>query len=145
MTFCRRMLRRVTSFVLCLCLCAVNAHAYADVVAVVSSKSAITSLSNSQIADIFLGRTSRFPDGELAIPVDLAENSRVRDAFYDKLTGKSPAQVKTYWSKIIFTGRGRPPKTVADSAEMKKFMSTNPNAIGYLDEKSLDVSVRVLK
>jgi hypothetical protein len=42
----------------------------ADVVAVVSSASAVTTLSKAQLTDIFLGKVSRFPDGTLAIPID---------------------------------------------------------------------------
>src|ERR1700729_2514294 len=80
--------------------------ASADVVAVVSAKSTVKALTSSQVADIFLGRVSRFPNGVLALPIDLRDGSPERDQFYAKITGKTPAQVKAYWSKIIFTGRG---------------------------------------
>lgn len=115
-----------------------------DVVAVVSSRSPITALDAAQVADIFLGKTSRFPDGTQAVPVDLAEESPLREKFYAQFTGKSPAQVKAHWAKIIFTGRGQPPRQVAGSAEAKKFVAENPNAIAYIDERLVDPSVRVL-
>ena len=113
-------------------------------VAVVSAKSPITSLNSGQVADIFLGKTSRFPDGTLAVPIDLPEESPVRERFYAEYTGKSPAQVKAHWSKIIFTGRGQPPRQVGSGAEAKKVLSENPNAIAYIDSKLVDGSVRVL-
>jgi ABC-type phosphate transport system substrate-binding protein len=115
-----------------------------DVVAVVSAKSAITSLNPGQVADIFLGKTSRFPDGTQAVPIDLSEDSPARDKFYAQFTGKSPAQVKAHWSKIIFTGRGQPPKQASSSSEAKKMIAENPNAIGYIDGSAVDGSVRVL-
>ena len=115
-----------------------------DVVAVVSARSPIVSLSASQVADIFLGKASRFPDGSLAVPIDLNEDSPAREKFYAQLTGKSPAQMKAHWSKIIFTGRGQPPRQVANNAEAKKTISENPNAIGYIDASQLDSSVKVL-
>jgi ABC-type phosphate transport system substrate-binding protein len=121
-----------------------HASAAEDVVAVVSAKSPITSLNSSQVADIFLGKTSRFPDGTLAVPIDLPEESPVRERFYAEYTGKSPAQVKAHWSKIIFTGRGQPPRQVDNGAEAKKVLSENPNAIAYIDSKLVDGSVRVL-
>jgi hypothetical protein len=62
------------------------------------------------LQDIFLGKTARFPDGSQAVPVDQSEGTIVRDEFYNKLVGKSAAQMKAYWSKIIFTGRGQPPR-----------------------------------
>jgi ABC-type phosphate transport system substrate-binding protein len=111
---------------------------------VVSARSGIVSLSNAQVADIFLGKTNRFPDGTPAVPVDLSDGSTERDAFYTKVTGKTPSQLKIYWSKIIFTGRGQPPKAVPTGGDMKKYIAANTDAIGYIDSKLVDDSVRVL-
>jgi hypothetical protein len=119
--------------------------AMADVVAVVSSRSAVTTLSKSQITDIFLGKTVRFPDGSPAVPIDQTEGEPVRDEFYSNFTGKSVAQVKAYWSKIIFTGRGQPPRAVANSLAMKELIIGNTAAIGYIDAKLLDDTVRMVK
>jgi hypothetical protein len=116
----------------------------ADVVAVVSSDSSITSLSKSQIMDIFLGKRMRFPDGSSAIPIDQAEGSAARDEFYTRFADMSSAQVKAFWSKIIFTGRGQPPMAVATSLEAKKRLLANPNAISYIDRSLVDSSVRVV-
>jgi ABC-type phosphate transport system substrate-binding protein len=124
---------------------AVDATAKAeDVVAVVSAKSPILSLNANQVADIFLGKTSRFPDGSEAVPIDQVEDSPLRERFYTAFTGKSPAQVKAYWSKIIFTGRSQPPRQVSNSAEVRKLIAANPSAIGYIDNSMVDASVRVL-
>jgi ABC-type phosphate transport system substrate-binding protein len=116
----------------------------ADVVAVVSAKSPVTTLSMSQVADIFSSKASRFPNGVLAFPIDQAEGSTVRDEFYNKVVGKTAAQIKAYWSKIIFTGRGQPPPSVSNDIEMKKRISDNPAAIGYIDRSLVDDSVRVV-
>src|SRR6202167_4967235 len=116
----------------------------ADVVAVVSARSPIIALEKSQVADIFLGKASRFPNGLQAVPIDQAEGSAVRDEFYGKVVGKTAAQIKAYWSKIIFTGRGQPPPSVSNSIEMKKRISENPAAIGYIDRSLVDDSVTVV-
>jgi ABC-type phosphate transport system substrate-binding protein len=116
----------------------------AEVVAIVSAKSPINALTANQVADIFLGKTSRFPDGSLAVPIDQDEDSSTREKFYAQFTGKSPAQVKAHWSKMIFTGRGQPPKQAATASEAKKMVAENPNAIGYIDNGAVDSTVRVL-
>lgn len=116
----------------------------ADVVPVVSARSPVKALSQDQLADIFLGKTSRFPDGTQAVPIDQAEDSPQRDRFYQQFTGKSPAQVKAHWSKILFTGRGQPPKQVPGSAEAKRAIADNPNAIGYIEPRLVDDSVRIV-
>jgi ABC-type phosphate transport system substrate-binding protein len=132
------------SLMIGLALSVAGVSARADVVAVVSSNSAITSLSRAQLADIFLGKASRFPDGVRAVPVDQVEGSAARAEFYQKIVGESVAQMKMYWSKIIFTGRGEPPPTVADSKEIKKRLQENPAAIGYIDRNQVDETVRVV-
>jgi ABC-type phosphate transport system substrate-binding protein len=118
--------------------------AMADVVAVVSAQSPITNLSKNQLLDIFLGRTNRYPNGTPALPIDQAEGSTLRDEFYSKLAGQTAAQIKAYWSKIIFTGRGQPPPTVANDEEAKKRIRDNPAAIGYIDRAMVDDSVRIV-
>jgi ABC-type phosphate transport system substrate-binding protein len=118
--------------------------ATADVVAVVSSRSPLTELSKNQVVDIFLGRVSHFPDGEQALPIDQAEGSAARDEFYAKFAGKSAAQIKAHWAKIIFTGRGQPPEEVPNSIEVKKSVIKKPHAIGYIEKNMVDSSVRVL-
>jgi ABC-type phosphate transport system substrate-binding protein len=116
----------------------------ADVVAVVSSKNPLASLTKAQVADIFLGRSARFPDGTLAVPIDQEEGSSARDEFYTTFTGKSPAQIKSHWTKIIFTGRGQPPMAATSSAEVRQLIAANPRAIGYIERSAVDSSVKVL-
>jgi ABC-type phosphate transport system substrate-binding protein len=116
----------------------------ADEVVVVSAKSTVTTLSKSQVADIFMGKTAHFPDGTQAVPIDQSEGTLARDEFYTRIAGKSAAQMKAYWSKIIFTGRGQPPRAVPSSSETKKLVVANPNAIGYIEPKLVDDTLRVV-
>lgn len=118
--------------------------AAAGVVAVVSAQSRVTTLSQGQIANIFLGKLSVLPSGESVVPIDQAEGSALRNEFYARFAGKSAAQIKAHWSKIIFTGRGQPPIELPDSIAVKKMVIENPRAIGYIDQSLVDDSVRVL-
>ncbi|MDO7895915.1 phosphate ABC transporter substrate-binding protein [Pseudomonas citrulli] len=127
-----------------LVLSAGSTLALADVVVVVASASPVKTLASTQVANIFLGKTNRFPDGGSATPVDLPEGSPIRDEFYTRFTGKSAAQLKAHWSKIIFTGRGQPPEALASSAEVKKYLADHPDSIGYIDAREVDDSVRVV-
>lgn len=139
-----RSLKHPVSAVLVGAICLGAGLARADVAVVVSSKSSAGSLTAAQVSDIFLGKSSSFPGGGAAVPIDQSEGSAVRDEFYTKVTGKSAAQVKAYWSKIIFSGKGKPPKDVADSGAVKKQLAENPNAIGYIDKAAVDGSVKTV-
>ena len=135
---------RIESAALALALTLAVDTVMADAVAVVSSTSAITALSKAQVADIFLGKVNRFPNGALAVPIDQAEGSPAREEFYVLYAGKSSAQVMSYWAKIIFTGRGQPPKAAASSIEVRKLLAANPQAIGYIERSAVDGSVKIL-
>lgn len=115
-----------------------------DLALVVSSSSRVETMSVAEAADIFLGRSTRFPDGSLARPVDQAAGTAERAAFYSRLAGKNPAQMKAHWSALIFTGRGQPPTWVNDSNAVKNFLANNPNGIGYIDRQTIDEPVVVI-
>lgn len=119
-------------------------NAAADLVVVVSARSPVVSLRAAQVADIFLGQAGRFPDGSEAVPLDLALGSPLRTEFYVKVAARSPHLMKAHWSKMIFTGRGRPPKEVPNSAAVRKMVADNPALIGYIDKAALDSSVRAV-
>jgi ABC-type phosphate transport system substrate-binding protein len=133
---------RLTLFGLALSL-GLNATAV-EVVAVVSAKNPVTALSKNQVVDIFLGKANRFPDGTPAVPIDQIEGSAARDEFYATFVGKSAAQIKAHWSKIIFTGRGQPPMAVSNGIEVKKHLVETPSAIGYIEKTLVDGSVKIL-
>ena len=98
-------------------LLSVSLPALADVAVIVSAKNPASSLTKEQASDLFLGKATSFPGGGSASPVDLPESSPVREDFYSKVTGKSASQAKSYWSKMVFTGKGTPPKELSDRAK----------------------------
>jgi ABC-type phosphate transport system substrate-binding protein len=118
---------------------------HAEVVAVVASTSNVKQLSAAQIADIFLGKTSRFPDGSTAIPIDHAESSAERSEFYTRYAGKTAVEMKMHWSKLIFTGRGQPPRQLPDASAVKTLLAQNPAIISYLDRSQVDETLTVLE
>lgn len=134
-------LRRVTA---ALFLGLAAAHASAELVVVVSSRSPVGAISADQAAAIFLGQSGRFPDGAQAVAIDQQLGSTQRDGFYRQLTGKSPALLKAHWSKMVFTGRGQPPREALGDAGVRRLVADNPALIGYIDRAALDASVRAV-
>jgi ABC-type phosphate transport system substrate-binding protein len=118
--------------------------AQAQVAVIVNPKSAAASMTADQVAGIFLGKTATLPSGATAAPADQAEGSAVREQFYTKVAGKQAAQVKAAWSRLVFSGKGTPPKELGSSAEVKKFVAANPDAIGYIEKSAVDGSVKAV-
>lgn len=115
------------------------------VVVVVSAENPVTEISRLQLADLYLGRASRFPDGRRAIPIDQRPGAPARGPFYEEFIGRSLSEVKAHWSKLVFTGRGRPPRDVPGGEEMKARVAGDPRAIGYLDHRLVDGTLRVVQ
>lgn len=116
----------------------------AQVAVVVGAKSPATALNAEQAASLFLGKSAQLPGAGTAVLIDQAESAAVRDQFYTKVAGKSAAQVKAAWSRLVFSGKATPPKEVANSAEVKKLVAANPDAVGYIEKSAVDASVKVL-
>jgi hypothetical protein len=114
----------------------------ADLVVIVSARSAVTALRPDQVAAIFLGQAARFPDGVEAVPLDQRIGSPLRDVFYARVASKTPVLLKAYWSKMVFTGRGQPPAELPDSTAVRRKVADNPELIGYIERSALDASVR---
>jgi ABC-type phosphate transport system substrate-binding protein len=126
-----------------ICGILVNSAA-AEVVVVVSAKSRISALHTDQVSNIFLGKALTYPNGDEAVPLDQPEGVAVRQEFYNKVTRKPPALIKAHWAKLLFTGRGQPPKELANGSAVKKAVADNPKSIGYIDKSEVDDSVKVV-
>lgn len=116
-----------------------------EYVLVVSPKNPLVSLQQGQVAALFLGLAARFPDGGEAQTLDLPLGSALRDAFYHKVAGKSPAMMKAHWTRMMFTGHGQPPRELAGSIAVRRMVADNPAMIGYIDRHALDASVKAVQ
>lgn len=117
--------------------------AQAEVAVIVHPSNAAT-LDADSVSKLFLGREKSFPGGAAAVPLALSDDAAATAEFNDKILKKPSSQLKAYWSKLIFTGKGTPPKEIASDAEMVKLISSNPNMIGFVDAKAVDGSVKVV-
>lgn len=134
---------RFSRHLLALCtLCIAATSASAELVVIVSSRNPNPVLNAEQVSAIFLGQTARFPDGAAAVAVDQGLGAAQRDLFYRQLTGKTPALLKAHWSKMVFTGRGQPPREATGDAAVRRLVADNPSMIGYIERAALDPSVR---
>ena len=115
---------------------------YSEVAVIVHANNQ-QSLTDTDIKNLFTGKLKSFPDGNPAIILSLPEGDPNQSLFNQKVLGRSDAQVKAFWSKLMFTGKGTPPKEVA-AEEMIKLVSENPSTIGIIDSTMVSDKVRVL-
>jgi len=102
------------------------------------------SLSQSQVSKLYLGKSKHLPNQGRAFVIEMADESGIKDEFHSKVTHKNAAQLQAYWSRLIFTGKGKPPHTVRSSELVLSLVGSKPNAIGYVDEAFVDDRVNVV-
>lgn len=126
---------------LCLLSC-VALSAQAGVV-MVANKSIAGDLDKSKASKIMLGKTKKINGVKVEL-FELPEADATRAAFHSAVTGKSLAQQQSYWSRLLFTGKGTPPTEVPNAGAMKSSIAATPGGVGYIDEADLDDSVVVV-
>ncbi|MBL4631748.1 MAG: phosphate ABC transporter substrate-binding protein [Paraglaciecola sp.] len=121
--------------------CSISLFASAEVVLVVHPSNS-ADLNKSLVKRIFLGKEKKFSTGQEAIPINQAPNTASRSSFDTDTLGRSSTQVAAYWSKLVFTGKGIPPKEVNSDAEVITLVAGNQNAVGYVDSNAVNDSVK---
>ena len=124
---------------LALALTAGNVHAGSVVVA---ANSKAEPMDAEAVRRVFLGRENTLA-GARALVV-YQKDGPVREAFDKTVLGKSGAELTTYWSRLIFTGKAKAPAERSGDAAIKAEVAATPGAIGYISDAAVDATVKVL-
>lgn len=118
--------------------------AVADTYLIVHPSNPTRSLTRKEAVDLYMGRHRAFPNGDYALLFDLPRDHPVRQQFYKGLTGLDPAQVNSYWSRLMFTGQTLPPQPLPNEATVQEMVRRNPSALGFVGQEPVDKSLRVV-
>ncbi|MFG0382262.1 phosphate ABC transporter substrate-binding protein [Pseudomonas sp. zbq_18] len=113
------------------------ALAQAEVAVIVNAGSAAAP-SQADVANIFLGKNKSLKG------VDQKDWNPTKEKFYSAVTNKNESQLKSYWSGLVFTGKGQPLPSVAGDADVVAKVAAEADAIGYVDSAAVTDQVKVL-
>jgi len=99
---------------------------------IVNPANPATVVDRAFVAQAFLKKVRRWPDGLTIQPVDLTRDSMVRRQWSLDLLGRSVEAVKNYWQQLIFAGRDLPPPELPSEGDVVLYVLHNPGAIGYV-------------
>ena len=129
---------------LMLLLSAIAGQATAGVVVIGHNGLSADSLDQKTLNKLYLGKMRSLSDGTVIKIFDHVDESDIKTLFHAKVTEKSMAQLKAYWSKMIFSGKAIPPEILRSDAEIVSAVSSTPGAIGYVDDTNINSSVKIL-
>jgi ABC-type phosphate transport system substrate-binding protein len=112
-------------------------------VAVIVNPARRAELSVDDLAQIYLRRRRFWDDGSPVVPLNLSSPNPLRERFSRLVLRQSDARLADYWNREYFYGI-LPPATLASTEAMRRYVASDPNAIGYLPASQVDQSVQVL-
>ncbi|NDY94010.1 phosphate ABC transporter substrate-binding protein [Ideonella livida] len=104
----------------------------------------VQQLDGDGVTRLFLKQSTQWPDGRPAEPVDLREGHALRAAFYARVAGRTPAQVRAYWARQSFTGMALPPRQLTTPEEVERYVASTPGAVGYVARRPVSPQVKVI-
>ncbi len=109
-----------------------------DIQVIVNSSSQLASLNRQQIVNLFLGRARNFPNGVQSKTFDYKMGSKLRQNFFEWITGKNISDIDAYWARLRYSGRTSPPKEIKSLSDTINMVRTHPNAIAYIRQQDLE-------
>jgi ABC-type phosphate transport system substrate-binding protein len=126
-----------------LCLTVLTTSVLADIAVIVHPSNNGTADADA-IARVFLGKSKSLNDNTAVTPVAQVPEQASSEEFNNKVLNKNAAQLKAYWSQLVFTGKGTPPRELANDNDVVQHVAAQPNAIGYVSASAVNGSVKVL-
>ena len=96
-----------------------------------------------EIAQIYLKKRRFWSDGSAILPVNHSAGAAARIDFEEAVFGGGTRRLPVYWNRAYFRGV-LPPLTLASDEAVRRFVTSEPRAIGYVRAAALDGSVRVV-
>jgi ABC-type phosphate transport system substrate-binding protein len=112
---------------------AFQALALDGVVVIVNQSVPMDSISVAALKDIYMGRTTYWADGQsvkLAILDDQITDKT--DAAFEEISGMDAKHFKTFWQRMVFSGRGQMPKEIGDTVSLVAYVASTKGAIAIV-------------
>ncbi|PCJ21318.1 MAG: hypothetical protein COB02_01665 [Candidatus Cloacimonadota bacterium] len=116
---------------------------FANLILIVHKDFPINSISKNDLKRIYSNKMKIWSHGGSVVRV-LLKRGRIHKKFC-KLIKNSPSNLRRFWKKQIFTGRGLAPKSFISQKDIVEFVSSNRSAIAYVDSSTDIDSVKAIE
>jgi ABC-type phosphate transport system substrate-binding protein len=134
-------MRLIKTITIALLLVFTSSAAMAGVAVIVNKANAVSQIPSDDVRNIFLGKKTTWSDGK-TLSFVVQDGTDAHKSFVGDVMDKSVQQYDLYWKKALFTGTGSAPKSFKTDDEVKAYVASHINAIGYVDSGSVDHSVK---
>lgn len=113
---------------------------------VINKANPVEEISAKDLQMIFLGEKTTWEDGN-QIKLAVVNSGDLYEEFARNIVKMSAVQFSMYWKQKIFTGSGvgTDIKFFKDGKKLREYVTTTPEAIGYIHPDLLDGSIKQVK
>ena len=115
-------------------------QAAGQVVVIVNSANAVTSLSQDDVKVRFLKTSPSWDGGEKVRPVDQIGNTTEREVFLSEVLGLSPSELERYWIEKQYANATEPPAKAPDDATVIRLVTFLEGGIGFISKAAYDAA-----
>jgi len=119
----------------------INLHAI-EIAVITNAKSLNARVSKSQLKRLFLAK-SDYIDGVRLKVIELS-STEYKEAFYHHITNKNSVQLRSYWTRLIFTGKALPPKQFTSKQELFQQIEEKKDIVTYLPLKEIPADTHII-
>ncbi|MDK9701140.1 MAG: substrate-binding domain-containing protein [bacterium] len=121
---------------------ALTVVAFGQTVLIVNTANNVTSMSRTEVSNFYLGKTTKWSNGEKAIPVDQKKVNSAGKAFLANIVKMSESEFKKEWMSKMLSGEAEPLLLKANDEEVIEFVKANKGGIGYVSASSVEAGVK---
>ncbi len=118
--------------------------ASAEELVLITHRDSDLSVSADHLKRLYFGKISSLPNGRKVTVLVYARDDEQFQEFTRKYLRRTSQQLRSFWAKQLFTGRGNMPTHVESIEEMISLVSSSDEYVGYIPISFLPESVRVL-
>jgi len=94
------------------------------------------------LKEIYLGRTTYWGDGQRVV---IAVAADLNDPALQEVSGMNPSQFRTYWQRLVFSGRGQQPRKADDAAALVKLVAATKGAVALVPADAVRPGVKTIE
>jgi hypothetical protein len=121
---------------------ALHAGSLAGVVVIANEGVRIDHISAAALRNVYTGRTNYWEGGDHVVIAVLAD---ITDGALSEASGMDASEFRTFWQRLVFSGRGQEPKKANDPASLVTLVASTRGAIALAPADAPLKGVKVLE
>lgn len=115
------------------------------VVVIVSLQNPVNEITQERLQEAYLTEGKKWADGSTIVPLNLIQSHPASILFRERVLKKTAADLNVFWIQQVFSWKGSPPIILKEDQEVKAYISSHKEAIGYIRSSALDSTVKSIR